>query len=580
MKNILSLVLFTFLCFATANAQNNQMPKLVKNGNITQMIVDGKPFIMLAGELHNSSTGSAHYMAPIWQRMSNKNLNTVIAAVSWELIEPQENQFDFALVDSMINGARRANLKLVVLWFGSWKNGASTYVPSWVKKDPKRFPLASYKGGDPMTTLSTLGKNSMEADAKAFAALMGHIKEVDSSTHTVVMMQVENEMGTEDFSAAFMQKENRSMRDFSPAADKAFNSEVPQQLISYLKANKQTLHPAIAKVWNDNDNKMKGTWEEVFGKGKKADSKDWQNEYPYLTEEIFNAWNYAKYVEYIAAKGKEVYPLPMYVNAWIKQGGEAEPGTYPSGGPQAHVQDIWRAAAPHIDLIAPDIYAMDLLDWVCSGYTHNGNPLFIPETRSSSDGAARSFYTIGRYNALCYSPFGIDGGGLSLTADPNDFSYNKAYAMLKNLTPYIHKYAGTKEMSGLLMDKNRLSDKINMGKYKISILPFSTRASIALAGVAVEEIKQTDTNVAGLIIFQTGENEFVVAGGIGGMVVNISKNETSKAKHVALLSTDEITFDKEGHELLHRLNGDETSYGSAVIPIGTVKAFRIKMYEY
>jgi len=163
--------LMTAVCCSitlTASAQTEAIPHLEKSKNSVQLMVDGKPFIMLAGELHNSSTGSSHYMAPIWQRMADKNLNTVIAAVSWELVEPQEGKFDFRLVDDMLEGARRANLRLVLLWFGSWKNGVSTYVPGWVKKDQKRFPLAKYKDGEVSNTLSTLGQNSLKALRSAF----------------------------------------------------------------------------------------------------------------------------------------------------------------------------------------------------------------------------------------------------------------------------------------------------------------------------------------------------------------------------------------------------------------------------
>jgi hypothetical protein len=574
--------------WAAATAQRNDVPRLEKQQGQWQMTVEGKPFLMLAGELHNSATGSAHGMAPIWQRMAAKNLNTVIAAVSWELTEPEEGKFDFALVDEMIRGAREANLRLALLWFGSWKNGASTYVPGWVKRDKKRFPLAHFKGGEPTNTLSALSKNAMEADTRAFAALMRHIKEVDGDENTVIAIQIENEVGTLDAASSWGGWPNRAMRDYSPLADKAFASPVPQALMHYLKAHQKRLQPAVKTAWEARGCKMIGTWEEVFGKSDpehpvevKHDSvgeeERWKWQFPYLTEELFNTWNYATYVESLARAAKSIYPLPLFVNAWIK-GDFREPGKYPSGGPQPHMVDVWRAAAPDIDLLCPDIYSTDLFDWVMERYDMEDNPVMVPETRCGSDGAARAFYAFGRYQTLCYSPFGIDGGGLMNSADPNDHAYDKAYRLLEQLSPYIIKYRRAKRIEGLLLDNNRTEDKVTMGKYVVAVRPYSTWQAQALVGVAGEEVKMTGTNVAGLVVMQEAEDQFLVAGGIGNLMVNVYSAE--QGRRVAFESVDEVTFDAEGNELLHRLNGDETTLGGPVIRDGEVKAFRIKMYEY
>lgn len=579
------------MCYLAGNISlmgQLSIPRLEMNRGRWEMIVDNKPFLMLAGELHNSSTGSVHHMTPIWERMAKKNLNTVLAAVSWELIEPEEGLFDFTLVDEMIKGARQANLRLVLLWFGSWKNGMSTYVPHWVKNNPKRFPLACFKGGEPLNALSTLGRNSMESDTKAISALMSHLKKIDGDRHTVIAVQLENEVGTLDVMATYAGWENRAMRDYSPLADKAFKSEVPAQLMNYLRKNKNELQPAIRTAWDAQNNKMRGTWEDIFGKSEKGKpletltdnipkGEEWKHQYPYLTEEIFNAWNYATYIESLARAAKSIYPLPLFVNAWIK-GDTKEPGKYPSGGPQPHVFDVWRAAAPHIDLFCPDIYATDLFDWVLERYDVKGNPVWIPETRPSSDGAARSFYAFGRYNVLCYAPFGIDGNGLMNSADPNDHAYDKSYKLLNHLTPYILKYRGTEQINGLLLDRGRTEDRIEMGKYTLSIRPHSTETAQAMVGVAAESVKLTGENVAGLLIIQENENQFLVAGVIGNMLISIYSHE--KGRHSGYESIDEISFDEQGRELRHRLNGDETTFGGPVIRNGETKAFRIKMYQY
>ena len=173
-----------------------------KQGTATQLIVDGKPFLMLAGELRNSSATSLDYMKRVWPRLvAQTKLNTILAGVSWNQIEPQEGKFDFTVLDGVIQGAREHNLRLVLLWFGSWKNSLSSYAPDWVKRDFERFPRAQFEGGVSIEELSTLSEANRDADARAFAALMRHVKAVDGRQHTVIMIQVENEVGMHTVSA-------------------------------------------------------------------------------------------------------------------------------------------------------------------------------------------------------------------------------------------------------------------------------------------------------------------------------------------------------------------------------------------
>ena len=584
------------LATAGGMAQQKALPQLVTNRQgQTHLIVDGQPFLMLGGELHNSSTGSAHYMAPIWQRMKELHINTVIAPVSWELVEPVEGQFDFTQLDNMIEGARAQGLRLVLLWFGSWKNGMSMYVPAWVKQDRKRFPYACYKDGSMVEALSALSPENVKADVRAYSAMMQHLKEVDGQENTVLFVQIENEMGTLDQVSMYMRKPNRAARDYSPVANKAFASQVPQALLDYLNKHRKQLHPAVANAWKAQGNPMKGTWEEVFGEGKPAEKRNftsreeadldtlWRSEFPWLTEELFNAWNYSTYVEQIARAGKEVYPIPVYVNAWIKQGYGPEPGMYPSGGPQAHLFDIWRAGAPSVDLLGPDLYAVNIFDFTLQGYDRPGNPVLMPETRPTPDGAARAFYAFGNYNMLCYSPFGIDGHGYSLDPLPGDRSYEKAYEVLSHLLPTIAQYQGSGRMKGLFMEGTEVPAPIQMGKYTITMRRFNTKASQAMVGVAGSEQENT-TLPAGVLIIQTGDDEFLVAGGVGDCTVSIRQgnplNPQPGKKQSGILSVDEVTYDSEGNELIHRVNGDETAFGTCVIPSGEVKTFRVKMYEF
>jgi len=192
------------------------IPHLEKHGTATQLVVDGKPFLVLGAELNNSSASSMEYMRPLWPKIAATNLNTVLATVSWELMEPEEGRFDFSLADGLIQDARRYNLRLIMLWFGSWKNGKSTYQPVWVKTNQQRFPLVQDETGKGLPTLSTLSDANRDADSQAFAALMKHIREIDGEAHTVIMIQVENEVGVLGPS-----------RDHSRIANSAFAAPVP-----------------------------------------------------------------------------------------------------------------------------------------------------------------------------------------------------------------------------------------------------------------------------------------------------------------------------------------------------------------
>ena len=269
MRSLCGLIAILSLAALSACSRNTSIPHLQKQGTATQLIVDGKPFLMLAGELRNSSGSSLEYLKPIWPKLVATHINTVLTALYWELLEPKEGQFDFTLADGAIQAAKDNNLRLIFLWFGSWKNGVSSYPPAWVKSDENRFPRVQNKDGKGIETLSTLGTATRDADSRAFAALMRHIKEVDTR-HTVIMMQVENETGVLGDS-----------RDRNELANKAFAGPVPKELLDYIAGHKDTVHPDLSKAWAAAGSKTSGTWEEVFGKST-------------YTDEIFMAWNYSK----------------------------------------------------------------------------------------------------------------------------------------------------------------------------------------------------------------------------------------------------------------------------------------------
>jgi beta-galactosidase GanA len=490
-----------------------QPPQLRKQGTATQLAVDGRPFLILGGELLNSSSSNLDYMNPIWKRMIDLRLNTVLAGVSWELIEPQRGQFDFHLVDGLIDGARRNNLRLVFLWFGSWKNGMSSYMPLWVKQDYRQFERVQLKGGKTVEVLSTLCRANQEADAKAYAALLRHIRQVDGRDHTVLMVQVENEAGVLGDS-----------RDRSAAANQAFGQAVPEPLLSFLSKNKDGLYPDLKKRWEAAGAKTSGTWEQVFGPGPE-------------TDEIFMAWHYASYVDKVAAAGKAEYPIPMFVNAWLSQP-DRKPGGWPSGGPLPHVMDVWRAASSNLDMLTPDIYQANFAEW-CQRYVHAGNPLFIPEMMPSEAGARNVFYAIGRHDAIGTSPFAIDS-----LREPENTPLSKSYAILAQVAPLLLEHQGKGEITGFLLDKQNPSVRAVLGGHELEI--------------SLDSIFGFNAEIGYGVIIATGPDEFTGAG-IGFRVA--FKPQTAGPRLAGVGAVDEGTFSHGRWIPGRRLNGDETDQG-------------------
>ena len=327
-------------------------PHLQAQGTATQLIVDGRAFLIRGGEIGNSSASNPATFEQHWAKLKSLNLNTVLVPVYWHLIEPQEGRFDFATVDELLRQAREHKMRLVLLWFGSWKNSMSCYAPDWMKLDSKCFPRAADRKGQPQEILSPFSPENCDRDVAAFAALMRHLKEVDGQQHTVIMVQVENEIGMLP-----------TPRDHSPAAENAFNQPVPDELRRFLAVHANELHPQLKYAWSAAGGRSAGKWTDVFGESAAG-------------EEIFMAWHFARSTEAVTEAGKKAYTLPMFVNAALIRPGH-QPGQYPSAGPLPHLIDVWRAAAPGIDFVSPDIYFQNFIDWA-RRYHVPGNPLFIP----------------------------------------------------------------------------------------------------------------------------------------------------------------------------------------------------------
>jgi hypothetical protein len=527
------------------------IPRIEKTGNTTQLIVDGKPFLVLGGELHNSSSTSMAYMQPVWKRLSTMNMNTVLAAVSWELIEPEEGKFDFSLVDGLIKDARKNKMRLSLLWFGSWKNGLSHYAPAWVKKDYKRFPRMRIRGDKSVEALTPLSEETMRADTKAFAALMKYVKEADEKERTVIMVQVQNEVGLLGDS-----------RDRSETAEKIYGQEVPVKLMDHLQKHKTTLLPELSTLWAANGYRQRGSWQQVFGNSAAAD-------------EAFMAWHYASFINKVAEAGKAQYALPMFVNAWIVQPEDLKPGDYPSGGPQAHVHDIWRAGAPAIDLLCPDIYLPDFNE-ITALYTRSGNALFIPESKGDAQGAANAFYAIGQHKAIGYSPFGIE----NRVEDPVNGPLPQAYKVLEQLAPHILAAQAKDAIAGIWLNGKRNRQKIELGGYTLDVKLLQNRKSPEIVPEAGY----------GLVIAALAD-EFIIAG--KDIQFNFFSAQPGAA-YVGIASIDEGVYADGKWVPGRRLNGDDIMINyniaeeAAVQKTGSVvrfsgdkpQIFHVKLYRF
>jgi len=553
---VLTVLMGTVFCFAgsgqTTGLSQELLPHLEKRGHATQLIVDGKPFLILGGELHNSSSSSVEYMKDVWPRLAAMHLNTVLTPVAWETIEPEEGKFDFTCVDGLLEGARENHLKLVLLWFGAWKNTFSSYAPGWVKTNEGRFPRVETSDGRGTDRLSPFSTAVRDADARAFAELMYHLRQVDGKNHTVLMVQVENEVGVIPQS-----------RDYAPAADAAFATGVPAGLTQYLEEHRSELNPELRAVWEAAGAKTAGSWQEVFGSTP-------------LTNDLFMAWSYGTYVEKIARAGKAEYPLPMYANAALVRP-NYQPGQYNSGGPLPHSIDVWKAAAPSLDMLSPDIYFNDFAQWA-GWYALPDNPLFIPESQGGTVGAANALYAFGQLSAIGFCPFGIDDQGnqpldLAGITNPSDHPDSNAigslYAELAHLTPTILK--GQEENSttaALIEGEAQRSARLSLGDYTATL----TRAMNASG---------RSSRIAVLFI-QLSENEFLVTG-IGNGQVTFS-TEKPGPPIVGIESIDEEFFENGAWTPRRRLNGDESSQGQALklydSDAGQGRIYKVHLYRY
>ncbi|MGM7699343.1 GH35 family beta-galactosidase [Microbacterium sp. A84] len=418
-----------------------------------QLVIDDAPFLVLGGELHNSSATTQSDLEARWSTLKALNLNTALIAVPWESVEPREGEFDFTMVDRILLGARTHDIKVTLLWFGSWKNGLSSYRPSWVKADPVRFPLVAGIDGECVQVLSVFSEESRDADARAFARLMRHVREADAGHDTVIMVQVQNEVGILGPS-----------RDHTTAAREAYGRPVDAALVEAVASGRYAVKPEILEAARA---AQPGTdWANTFGESLSSD-------------ELFMALGYARYINTITVAGKAEHDVPMFVNAWLDSpdftpdvshiapfGGQV-PGNYPSGGPLPQVLPAWLHGAPALDILTPDIYWGDFAQW-CQQYTVEGAPLFIPEMKRNLDGVADLHIAIGSFGAIGTSPFGVDGRDNEYAPEVKAL-LSQAYGCLQELSSKILRAQRAGTIVGFHLDAEHPEVLAELGGFTVRI---------------------------------------------------------------------------------------------------------------
>jgi len=531
MRQLLNRLLFTVLAGlglpAAAAPAAHEAPRLVQRDGRHALLVDGKPFLILGAQAHNSSNYPGA-LKPVWEAARDLKANTVLMPVAWEQIEPEEGHFDFGFVDTLVGEARKEHKRLVILWFGTWKNTSAQYTPEWVKLEPKRFPFNVDREGNSNYSLSPFGTETLKADKRAFVALMGHLKKIDSEQHTVLMVQVENEVGTYGL-----------VRDFGKAAEAAFEQPVPAAVLARKKP--------VAKAT--------GTWREVYG--------DYADEY-------FHAWAIARYIGAIAAAGKAVYELPMYVNNALRDPLEQPPKpwnkNFASGGPTWDVVDIYKAAAPALDIVSPDIYSVESeqVNANLRLFGRADNALWIPEI-GSKPGYGRLLYAMLGRGAIGVSPFGIDYFdytnhplGTKATDKTLVEPFERVYRMFAPIQRQWAQWAFDGKTQGMGEGDDRKPQQLDFPGWSAKLTYRLGRfGEPSWGGEFAKPWAGTEEPGGGAAIAQIGADEFLVI----GQRVRV-RIEPAAGTNGMLLRAEQGRFDAQGRWQMERVwNGDQVDYG-------------------
>ncbi|MBB3062519.1 DUF5597 domain-containing protein [Microbulbifer rhizosphaerae] len=530
------VVLLTSAC-TTSEQNENSVPQLVENNDRYALMVDDAPYLILGAQTNNSANYAAA-LPDVWPVVEKMKANTLVIPVAWEQVEPEEGEFDFSFVDTLVNQARERDVRLVLLWFATWKNNAPHYAPEWVKLNNERFPRVITEDGKVLNSLSPHFRETLEADKKAFVALMQHLKKIDWQ-RTVIMVQVENEVGTYG-----------SARDYSPTAEAEFQKQVPKKLLADV-------------------NREAGDWRSVFGRD---------------ADEFFHAWHIARYVDEITEAGKAAYPLPMYVNVALRNPFKpGKPGSYSSGGATDNVLHIWKSAAPNIDMISPDIYFRDhkTVARVMDLYSRADNPLYIAEIGNDQP-YARYFFTALGHGALGFAPFGMDYTDYTnypLGAEKMDDETIGHFSELYGLfAPMAREWAdisfrqrtwGVSEPVDTYKDKKLWNAQTTEGEdgdnngeaytQRLDLGDWTAEVTYGRPMFWIDPPKGNTPSSGGAVIAELGENEYLVTAFRAR--VSFSPSRELDGEQFTMARVEEGHFEN-GKWVFERLwNGDQTDWG-------------------